>query len=90
MKNDERRFETSLKMTSKVGIIACTIVGAALYLLGYLSLAFTSPKPMATWEFLVGGIGGAILVGVVIAASLRFGRYLLTKLFMENANSKIR
>ncbi|MEJ2234671.1 MAG: hypothetical protein P8X67_12165 [Syntrophobacterales bacterium] len=89
MKIDKRALETSLGMTSKAGIIAFTIVGVGLFLLTFLGLAFTLPKPMATWKILVGASGGAIFVGVVIVATLRFGRYLLTKLFGENANTTI-
>ena len=89
MKNDQRRFETSLKMPSKVGIIAFTILGVVAFLLCFLGLAFTAPKPVATWKILVGGIGGAIFLGVVMVATLRFGRYLLMKRLGDNSNITI-
>ncbi|MEJ2364069.1 MAG: hypothetical protein P8075_07835 [Deltaproteobacteria bacterium] len=89
MRINQRVREASLKMTSKAGIIAFTVFGVAGFLLTFLGLAFTSLKPMATWKILVGGVGGTIFVGVVIVAALRFGRYLITKLFKENANTTI-
>lgn len=76
-KNDHRRHEMSLKMTSNVGITLFTLIGIALYLLTFLSLAFTTPKPMAFWKLLVGSIGGSLFVGAVVVVVLRIFRFLL-------------
>ena len=89
MKINQRALETSLKITSKTGITAFTIFGIVGFLLVFLGISFTAPKPMATWKTMVWGIGGAICVGVVIVTILRFCRYLLTKLFGENANTTV-
>jgi uncharacterized membrane protein len=89
MKINQRALETSLKMTSKAGIIAFTVFGVVSFLLVFLGMTFTALKPMATWKTMVWGIGGAICVGVVIVAALSFCRYLLTKLFGENANTTV-
>ena len=77
-KNDQRKLEMRLKMTSNVGITVFSLIGIVLYLLTFLGLAFTTPKPMVLWKLLVGGIGGALFVGAVVAGVLRLFRFLLT------------
>ena len=76
-KNNDRRLEMRLKMTSNVGIIVFTLIGIALFLLTFLAASFTSPRPVAFSKILVGSIGGALFVGGVIIAILLFFRFLL-------------
>jgi hypothetical protein len=42
---------------------------------------------MDTWKILLGAIGGAIFVGVFIAAVLIFVRHLLMKLVGQNTDT---
>ncbi len=60
MKINQRAFTTGLKMTSKSGILAFTILGSAFYLVVFWSLAHTSPEPIVSWELLIWSIGGII------------------------------
>ena len=83
-KDNHRRIEMNLKMLSKVGIIAFTVFGVTVYLITFLAIAFTSPKPMALWKLLVGGVGGAFLAGVFIPSVLFFFRYLFMRKVSKN------
>ena len=78
-KNDHRRLEISSKMTGNVGIVVFTLLGIVIYLLAFSGIAFTTPKPMAFWKLLVGGIGGALFIGVITVAVLRFFRFFLLR-----------
>ncbi len=84
MKVDQRRLETGLKMTSKAGIITFTIFGVFGFLITFLVIALATPDAMATWKVVVGSIGGAIFIGLLIVVVLRFSRYLLNKLAGSN------
>ena len=78
-KNDQRRLEISSKMTSNLGIVIFTLIGIVVYLLTFLGIAFTTPKPMGFWKLLVGGIGSALFIGAITVAVLRFFRYFLSR-----------
>ena len=78
MKINQRALETSLKMTSKAGIIAFTTFGVVVFLLVFLGMVFTTPKTIPAWK---------IVFGAVV---LYFGRYLLIKLVEKNTDTTIR
>ena len=84
MQIDQRRLETGLKMTSKAGIIAFTLFGVLGFLIIFLVIALATPDAMATWNVVVGSVGGVIFVGLLIVVVLRFSRYLLIKLAGSN------
>ncbi len=86
MKINQRAFKTGLKMTSKSGIIAYTIFGVLVYLLTFLGITLTSKEAMATWKILVGSIGGAVFIGILIIAGLHGSRYLIIKFSDSNTD----
>ncbi len=86
MKINQRAIKTSLKMTSKAGIFAFTIFGVVVYLLAFFGTALTTTEAMATWKILVGSIGGAIFIAVLIMSVLRFSRYIIMKLSESSTN----
>lgn len=90
MKINQRALETSLKMTSNTGIIVFTVIGVVIYLSAFLGGVFTSPKALATWKILLGTIGGAIFVGVLVAGSLIIMRYFMVKLVTESRDPAIK
>ena len=88
MKINQRAFKTGLKMTSKSGIIAYTIFGVLVYLLTFLGITLTSKEAMATWKILVGSIGGAAYIGILIIGGLRGIRYLMIKFSDSNTDTQ--
>ena len=86
MKIDQSRLETGLKITSKGGIVAFTIIGVFCYLIIFLGIALGKQYSIGTWKIAVGSIGGAIFIGLFIVVVLRFSRYLLIKLASSNFN----
>ncbi len=73
-------------MTSKSGMLAFTIFGVVVYLLSFFGITLTTIEAIATWKILVGSIGGALFIAVLIMLVLRFSRYIIVKLSESNTN----
>ena len=60
MKINKKALETSLKMTSNIGIYTFIVFGVVGYLVVFLAATLTRSDTIDTWKILVGSIGGAI------------------------------
>jgi len=88
MKIDQHALETGLKMTSKNGIIAFTIIGVAIYLIILLWVSISAIEIMPTWKILFGSVGGAGFVTFLIIFILKLNRYFILRLADPNKGSR--
>jgi uncharacterized membrane protein len=80
VKNDQRRIETNLKMTSKKGSLLFGILGSCFSFMTFLLAVFTDREGMVYWKALPASIVSSILIGVFIFVVLRiFGIYIRRK-----------